>query len=174
MPCAPQQPFTSMPGNNSQPMAGNWSAPPVAAGPPMPVTASLATGTVKPNPPPRPTIRLQAPDALEIRPAAPFVLPSPQALGIRPAAPAPDAAPSRAASTVAVPALDWNDAHARLQRLGASGFHLVRLRDGTFQAICMLPTSDQRLHQTEAVAGSEAAAVQAMLADAESWALTRK
>jgi hypothetical protein len=165
-------------------MAGTWTAPPpplpaapLPAAPlpaaPMPVIASLAAESVKPNPVPRPTIRLQAPDDLAIRRTA-FVLPSPQALGIRPPVPAPSAVPPAASSTASAPTLDWNDAHARLQRLGARGFHLTQLQEGSCQALCLLPTSDQRLHQIEAVAGSEAAAVQALLAAAESWVSTQK
>ena len=155
-------PQFAMPGYG-QPVPGNWNAAPGANQPPqMPVIASLATGTANPASAPRPKIRLQAPEMPRTQ-LAPLVLPTPEALGVRSYAPVP-AAP---------PGLDWNSAHARLDRLGAVGFHLVRQPQG-IQVTFMLPDGNQRAHQIEVVADTEAAAVHAALENAESWALARK
>jgi hypothetical protein len=130
----------------------------------MPVPAALAAGTTNPTNPPRPTIRLQAPDTPAARPFAPLVLPSPEALGIRVSNPVP----------VAVPSLDWNTVHARLQRLGALGFHLDRLAQGGVRVTFMLPAGGQSAHQIEVVADTEAAAVGAALEHAEAWSSGQK
>ena len=116
MPSMPYpNPNYAMPGYAGQPVAGNWNpAPPRASAPPqMPVMASLATGGPKPAAPVRPPIiRLQAPETLLAKPAVPLALPSPETLGIGVSNPVP--APAAA--------LDWNNVHARLQRLGAPRF----------------------------------------------------
>ncbi len=133
----------------------------------MPVMAALANGPGNPSTAPRPIVRMQAPDSLPARPAAPaapLVLPSPEALGIRVGSAAP-AAPI---------VIDWNSAHARLQRLGALGFHMVHLSRGSVKVTFMLPETGGRAHEIEVEADSETAAVTAALENAESWAVARR
>jgi hypothetical protein len=165
MPFPPQNPGYPVPGYVGQPVPGNWQASPPRNAPPprMPVPAAMAAGIATPNSAPRPTIRLQAPDTLLVRPPTPVVLAAPEALGIRASTPLPAAA-----------TLDWNNAHARLQRLGALGFHLDRLAQGNVCVTFTLPAGDRRAHQIEVVADSEAAAVNAALDSAEAWASGRK
>ena len=150
MPFPPQNPGYPPPGYVGQPVPGTWQAGPTNAPPRMPVPAAMAAGTISPSTAPRPTIRLQAPDVVLVRPPAPVTLASPQSLGIKAATPAPAAA-----------SVDWNDAHARLQRLGALGFHMDQLPAGKVRVMFMLPAGAQRAHQIEVVAVSEAAAMNA-------------
>jgi hypothetical protein len=147
-----------------QPMPGNWSpgAATVAGPPRVPVPAALAAGIGNPIAAPRPTIRMQAPDPVPAPPPR-QTLPSPEALGISVANPAPSAQ-----------SLDWNVAHARLERLGALGFHLDRLAPSKIRAMFMLPAGDHGAHQIEVVADNEAAAVNAALETAEAWATARQ
>lgn len=133
----------------------------------MPVMAALAGTGANRAAAPRPTIRMQAPDTLFAQPApraTSFILPSPEALGIGAAS----------AAAVAPQAIDWNDAHARLLRLGALGFHMVHLPQGTVRVTFLLPEGQGRAHQIEVVADSETVAVMAALANAESWAVARR
>ncbi|HWY88320.1 MAG TPA: hypothetical protein VNX28_16530 [Gemmataceae bacterium] len=165
MPFPPQNPNYPVPGYVGQPVPGNWQPALVnAPAPRMPVAAAMAAGVTNPSAAPRPTIRLQAPDTLLVRPPVPVVLASPEALGIRLSPPEP----------AAVAPLDWNNAHARLQRLGALGFHLDRLAQGDVRVTFMLSDGDRRAHQIEVVAGSESAAVTAALENAEAWASGQK
>jgi hypothetical protein len=153
-----------MPAYASQPVPGAWQAAPTAKpAPRMPVNAALATAS--PSAAPRPTIRLQAADTL-LKPApTPLLLPSPESLGVRPLS----------AGEVVPQALDWNNVHARLGRLGALGFHMDRLSEGGVRVTFMLPdANNQRARQIEVVADSEAAAVNAALEHAEMSGLTRK
>ena len=132
MPFPPQNPSYQVPGYVGQPVPGNWQPAPVsAAAPRMPVAAAMAGGIANPTAAPHPTIRLQAPDTLLVQPPAPVVLASPESLGIRVSPPQEVVAP-----------LDWNSAHARLQRLGALGFHLDRLVPGDVRVTFMLPAGD--------------------------------
>jgi len=143
-----------MPGYAGQPVPGNWNAvPPQAAPQPrMPVPAAMAS-----VPTSRPTIRLQAPEELLVRPPAPLVLPSPEALGIR----------------IATPTLDWNKTHEKLHQLGALGFHEERLPSGDYRVTLMIPFGNQKAHQIEVIGTNEAAAVNSALENAESWAATK-
>ena len=164
-PFPPQYQQGPMPARVGQPVPGNWNAASVVQGqaPRMPVNAAMASGTPSAAAVPRPTIRLQAPDTLLTKPAAPVALPSPEALGIRmSAAPAPAAA-----------ILDWNLAHARMQRLGALGIHVDRLPQG-IRVTLILPAGQQLTHHVEVVAQSEAVAVNTALDNAESWTIGRK
>ena len=152
-------------GYAAQPPLGNWTPQPTTA--PMPVMAALANGNANRSPVSRPTIRMQAPDSLLSQPAprpTPFVLPSPEALGIR----------AGSAAAPVPPTIDWNAAHARLQRLGALGFHMVHLPQGSVRVTFLLPEDVSRAHQIEVVAETETAAVTAALDSAEAWALARK
>lgn len=85
-------------------------------------------------------------------------LPAPEQLGLnRPAAPI-------------APHLDWTAVHQRLDRLGATCFHLEKLARGA-RVTCLLPTAKADCsHRIEAVADSEAEAVSLAVAQAEQWA----
>jgi hypothetical protein len=111
----------------------------------MPVPAALAAGTASPGPAPQPTIRLQAPDPPPARPAR-LVLASPEALGVS----APRLNETR------TPELDWNSV------------------SGGSRVTFVLPMAAQRIHEIEATADTEAAAVTAALEHAEAWAAARK
>jgi hypothetical protein len=84
-------------------------------------------------------------------------LPSPEQLGLnRPPAPV-------------VARLDWTAVHERLDRLGATCFHLEKLARGA-RVTCLLPTAKADCtHRIEAVADSEAEAVALAVAQAERW-----
>jgi hypothetical protein len=155
-----------MPGVMGQPAPAAWNTAPVQGPQPsrMPVPAALAGGPANAAAAtPRPTIRLQAPET-NLAPPARLALPSPEALGIATSQPVPAAAPP----------LDWNMAHARMQRLGALGFRVDRLAQGQVRVTLTLPAADQRAHQIEVVADTEAAAVTAALETAEAKAAPRK
>ena len=128
--------------------------------PRMPVNAAMAAGTPSQPALPRPTIRLQSPDTVLAKPAAPVSLPSPEALGIQ------------APKAVAPAAVDWNVIHARIQRLGALGIHTDRLPQGV-RVTLLLPAGQQQTHLIEVVADSESAAVNSAVANAEAWARGR-
>lgn len=121
---------------------------------------------------PPPKIRMQAPDAPKPAPAR-LVLPAPEKLGIHAADMLPNAAspPIRVAEPES---MDWNHAHARLQRLGALAFHLDRLTQGGFRVTFYLPGQQgQSTQLVEAVAETEAAAVAAALERAEAFRAIR-
>ena len=92
----------------------------------------------------------------------PIQLPTPAELGL--ANPVPAATSS----------VDWNQTHARLQQLGALGFHLDRLPDGSTRVTLLLPARQAgRSQQVECLAVSDAAAVAAALERAEDFARSR-
>jgi hypothetical protein len=67
--------------------------------------------------------------------------------------------------------LDWDSARRRLTGVGASSFHLERLAPEGYRFTCLLPTANaNRSHRVEAVAATEAEAVQLALNRAEQWA----
>lgn len=125
----------------------------------MPTTGALAAGATQPK------IRLRGPDPTPA--PSRLTLPSPEELGlVRHSAPAP---------TQASQTLDWNQAHARLQQLGAVGFHIDRLPAGNVRVSFLLPTSDpQRTHHVEAEAAHEGQAVYAALEQAETWTRSKR
>ena len=86
-------------------------------------------------------------------------LPPPEQLGLnQPAAPA-------------AARLDWAAVHQRLDRLGATCFHLEKLARGA-RVTCLLPTAKADCaHRIEAVADSEAEAVALAVGQAEQWAI---
>ncbi len=135
-----------------------WPAPKSAPQQAFPVNAALAGNTA-----PRPTIRAQAPDA-PARSTAPLVLPSPEALGLAPRTVAPSTLPLE---------IDWNNAQARLRRLGAVGFHLDEITPGQWRATLLVPLSTQQTRHVEATAASDAAAVAGALQQAEALAQPR-
>ncbi|MCI0377730.1 MAG: hypothetical protein L0215_09000 [Gemmataceae bacterium] len=147
MPFAPQ-------GNPVSFAPAQWSANPMQRQV-LPAPATKAQNVQTQLPPSK--IRMQAPDAPKPAPTR-LVLPSPEQLGIQ-----------SAVLPASVPAqLDWNQAHARLQQLGALGFHLDRLPQGGFRATFYLPSPQRQSTQlVEAVAQTEAAAVAAALERAE-------
>lgn len=139
------------------PAATNWQAPPTqkpASQPAFPVNAALAGNTTR-----QPTIRAQAPD-----PPAPLLLPTPEALGL---------VASKVPSNQPAPAFDWNDARARLRRIGAVGFHLDEIAAGQWRATLLLPVGNQQTRNIEANAASDAAAVALALQQAEALASSR-
>ena len=88
-------------------------------------------------------------------------MPTPTELGL--ANPSPIPAP-----------VDWNQTHARLNQLGALGFHLDHLSDGSTRVTLLLPARQPgRSQQVECLANSDAAAVTAALERAESFARSR-
>lgn len=124
-------------------------ARPMAAQASHPAAAPAATFQAPPR-----AVRAQA-NTDETR----LELPSPEQLGLnRPAAPAN---PAR---------VDWASVHDRLDRLGATCFHVEKLAKGA-RVTCLLPTSKADCaHRIEAVAGSEAEAVALAVNQAEQWA----
>ena|SRR5438132_3478146 len=92
----------------------------------------------------------------------PIVLPTPEQLGVG------------LAKGSERQAIDWANVHDRLDRLGASCFHQQKVPEGGYRVTCLLPTArSERTHRIEAQAATEAAAVQAVLAQAEQWAASR-
>jgi hypothetical protein len=60
--------------------------------------------------------------------------------------------------------LDWNALRDELSRLGAIGFHLDKLADGTYRVGFLLPTGHpERALRIEAVAATEAEAIRLAL-----------
>src|SRR5262245_61658740 len=147
----------------------SWQAQPganVGAQPKFPVNAALAGDQT-----PQPKFRAQEPDAPAVATATPFVLPTPQQLGLAPAqaVPAP-AAP--VATPFTAREIDWNDVRARLHRMGAVGFHLDHV-GGQWRAQLLVPVSAQEMRTLESSAGSDAAAIAAVLQQAESQVARR-
>lgn len=153
LPYPPQQPVSPAPPMPSQPTAWQPAANPGWRQQPAPLMAQ--------QPPPRPTIRAQAPDdpppePVESRPT-PLQMPSPEQLGV--------------ADRHAEGGLDWTAAHRRLDLLGAVCFHSEKLAQGGCRFTCVLPTTEPgRQHRVEVEAASEAAAVGLALDKAEEWA----
>jgi hypothetical protein len=86
-------------------------------------------------------------------------MPTPEQLGLAPVRPA-----------AAVADTDWAAVHRRLDRLGATCFHLEKATGGT-RITCLLPTAQAgRSHRVEAQAASEGDAVRLALDQAEEWA----
>jgi hypothetical protein len=120
----------------------------------------------QPAPPrPRPVVRAQAPDepvpAARPVPTRPtlLTLPSPEALGL---------APGKEAAT------DWAAVHRRLDRVGATCFHVDKLPQGGYRVTCLMPGSTAgSLHHVESQAANEAEALQLALARAEQWAVRK-
>jgi len=136
------------------------SAPPVAVPRNVPRNPAPAPRPESPRPP---VVRLQAPDEPPPPPPpapAPLVVPAPEQLGI-------------AAATAAAPMVrpDWARAHDRLDRLGATGFHLEKLADGACRCICLLPGGQPGVNQRIEARGKTAdEAVRLVLDEAERWA----
>lgn len=134
-----------------------WQHP---AGQRMQVPAAMAERTQ-----PRPKIRLQAPDAPVASASSRLSLPSPEALGI-------SIGKRRNAPAEAV---DWNHLRARLNQLGALGFHLDKLTHGGTRVRFFLPSGQpNNTHHIEAAADTEPAALRLALERAETWARTRR
>jgi len=155
----PSAQMPGMPVNGGQAQA----APRPVATTPAPMLASAE---------PRPKVRLQAPDEPVQTPVTRLTLPPPEQFGIaaQPAAATVPVAP--VAATPAAPAVDWNIAKQRLDRLNPVAFHSDRLAHGGFRISVLLPARDGT-HHIEAEAGSEAAAVAVALERAEAWATGR-
>jgi hypothetical protein len=104
-----------------------------------------------------------------------FVLPSPEALGLAtpltvkgPSAPPVPNVPN--VPNVPAVRLDWNQAHARMERLGVLRFQKDHPPTGGVRVTLLLPTADPTRGQPiEASAATEAAAVLAALQRAETW-----
>jgi hypothetical protein len=125
--------------------------------------------------PPAPKVRAQAPDEPGYgRPALPeprrpvaLSMPSPEQLGVAMARPEvrPDVPPENRGGP------DWQVIHARLERLGATCYHVEKLPQGGCLFTCLLPTTQpNRAHRVEGRAGTEAEAVRLVLDKAEEWA----
>jgi hypothetical protein len=144
------------------------AAPPRAqfvpqAAPTRPSVAAVAQPTVAP----RPKVRAVSADPTPGVPPR-LALPNPEDLGIRLAsAPVlPAAAPM---------AVDWNQVHARLDRLGVVNFRRDRLPQGGFRVTFTLPGAAALPGgQVEATGDTEASAVLAALQRAEAAATTAR
>ncbi len=128
------------------PLANSPAGPPGVTAPRMPPPAALARGEVPPK------VRMHAP---EEPPAPRLTLPPPEHFGIFPG------------STSAPLPLDWNAAKQRIDRLGTQGFHCDKLPQGSVRVTLLVP-SGQGIHQVEAEAATETAAVLGALERAES------
>jgi hypothetical protein len=141
----------------------------------MPSPAYLASGNVPPPQwaPPPSAARMASPDPAPAPKLQPLALPTPESLGIRPAAQAPAALPEP--MPVATAKIDWNDVHARLQRLGALRFQLDKLPDGRTRAGFWLPTGPMSAPlPVEAIGDNEASAVLNALQRAETQVASRR
>jgi hypothetical protein len=104
---------------------------------------------------PRPKVRAVSADPA---PPARLALPSPEELGIKTALSAPTPAT----------AIDWNQIHARLDRLGIINFQRDRLPQGGFRVLVTLPAGRTPEQHFEATGATEAVAVLTALERAES------
>ncbi len=134
----------------------------------MPSPAYLAAGNVPPPQwaPPPSAARMASAETPPAPKLQPLALPAPEALGIRPGTPAPLQA--------ATAKVDWNEVHARLNRMGALRFQLDKLPDGRTRAGFWLPTGPMSApYPVEAVADTEAGAVLQALQRAETQVASR-
>jgi len=93
---------------------------------------------------------------------APLAMPSPEQLGVV------------RAKAAAHDGVNWTDARRRLDRLGATCFHLEKLSPSGYRFTCLLPTTQPgRTHHVEAVAATEPEAVRLTLEKSEEWAGAR-
>lgn len=145
-----------------QPSQQRWTPPsqPTAVLPPPPPTAlsmppppAVAAGR------PQPKFRGVAADPTP--PPAPvrIAMPSPEALGIKLGSAADKTAPA---------AVDWNQVHARLERLGIVRYEHGRLPQGGFRVVLAVQT-----RQVEATGATEGAAVMLALDRAEGLVAAR-
>lgn len=164
MPVAPGYPGApGLPRPATQPLPPRYAAPQQPAVAARPTAAPPSPAPAPAQPAPRLIVRAQAPDepAPAPRPQA-LSLPSPEALGI---------APTPRAGTESV---DWAAAHRRLERLGATCFHLERLSTGGCRITCLLPGRQQgRHHRVESLAPTEAEALRLALERADQWVAQR-
>ena len=117
--------------------------------PPMPVQNVAA------EPPPRPRIRLQAPeDPPRVTPRN-LTLPPPDKLGLT---------PKTVQATV-----DWNVTRARLQQLGATNYRVDYLGADGFRVRLLLNGQAGSMHEIETTAGTDAEALAVALEQAEQW-----
>ncbi len=133
-PMMPQQPaFSPQPVLPQQQPQGWAQGPPVNDPPVQTVIRGVSAEASQPEPPPR---------VLE-----PVHVPTPEQLGV-------------AAPQSHDPSLDWSGIRARLHELGAVGFHLDTLTDGSCRFTCQLATAEFGQTQCiEARASTEAEAV---------------
>jgi hypothetical protein len=135
----------------------SWQTPNANRAAPQPAAA------VAPATAPRPVVaRAKGPDEPLPSPTpARLTMPSPEQLGVARPKPAADG-------------VDWTATRQRLDRLGATCFHLERLSPQAYRFTCLLPTTQPgRTHHVEAVAATEAEAVRLTLAKSEEWAAGR-
>jgi hypothetical protein len=125
----------------------NYNPAPPAAQPQTP--RPIVRGVAPEEPPPPPP------------PPTPLNVPSPEQLGVAAAKPATSAV------------LDWSTAHARLDHLGATCFHLEKLADGGCSASCLLPAQQGHSQQFEARGRNTDEAVRLVLDEAEKWAAAK-
>jgi hypothetical protein len=140
----------------AQPMPRPVAQP--AYNPPAPVVAAPQLPPQSQPAAPRVTVRgvPEDPAPLPPRPAQ-LAVPTPEQCNV---------APRPAASGA-----DWSTAHARLDRLGATCFHLEHLTGGTSRVTCLVPVPESgQTRHFEARAASDAEAVQLVLNEAEKWA----
>jgi len=163
MPMAPPQ--FAQPAPAPLPPMNQWQPMQAPARPQQTLPlAQLASGAIAAPPAP---IKARGVAADPAPPPAKFVLPSPEELGVRtkPSLPAPQAA--------SMP-IDWNQVHARMDRLGVLRHEQTRLPTGGVRVVLLLPTSDPRMGQpVEAIAPTEAVALTLALDRAEAWMARR-
>ena len=142
------------------PVGGGWqSGPPVS-----PVLAAQAAGIAQPTI--RGAIPETPPERQPVQPPRPLRLPSPDELGISTTAVIPVAfvAPVPAMpipNATSAATLDWNQALARFQRLGAQGFHVDQVDGGTRVTVMLSG------RQLQATGANDAEAVLEVLRQAE-------
>jgi hypothetical protein len=153
----PAYPVAGLPNNNppqrwsvpAQPLVAMPSAPRLAMPSPPAFASAVPPGQ------PRPKVRGVAEESGP--PPAPtpvrIALPSPESLGIKLGASRVEAAPV---------VIDWNQVHARLEKLGIVNYEHGRLPQGGFRVVLAVQT-----HQVEATGETAAAAVLLALQRAE-------
>ena len=157
-------PMQGMPQRPATAPTAQWTPWQPPAQPQSPSLAYIAGGAPPAGAGPLPAkFRGVAPEAAPVPPPPPkFVLPTPEALGIATNIPMPSQASPP-------PAVDWNQVHARMERLGVLRYH-KEAAPGGVRVTLLLPMADpSRAQPVEAVAQNEAAAVLAALERSEAW-----
>jgi len=125
---------------------------------PQPIP-QMPVQNVAAEPPPRPRIRLQAPEEPARVPPRNLTLPPPDKFGLT--------------SQMAKPTVDWNVTRARLQQLGATNYRVDYLGADGFRVRLLLNGRAGSMHEIETTAGTDAAALAVALEQAEQWKKTK-
>jgi len=158
-----QQPMQRAPVQPKGQVAGIQPWPPTKAQPKPQAQPVLAQGPKQPivarGKPYEEDFQLPPPPPMAPVEVAPVRMPSPEDLGLTPRSTAQ---------------IDWNAAHERFQRMGGVGMNVAQTQDGRVRVALVLKTNQvDEVHHVEAVAATEAEAVNGALANAEEWAGSR-